>query len=683
MRLAATSSLALAIFAGTPMLAAQSPSVYGGFASLGEEAGRSNILVTDVLGPTEIYVDCWYPGIPDDAAYWVAMSWDSIAQDYRQVHVSERYSEQIVGIEIGKLVSGPAHQLVVLLRDGTVVAHDLATRRVLGSLSTGVQDAAALALHDLDGDGIDEIAFCSTFDTLVYDATGTQLHRFFFVGGKDIVIGQMDPDPSLEIAVTDGVVIDWDTRTYQCSVGSQFGIEMALDDIDADGMEELIFIEFWSYCIAFDVDICQPKWTILRNSSFDALALADVNGDGRKEAILGESYGGEIYAYDTVTQAQVWWMNNPEFGCTGIAAADVDGDSATEVLWGASDQLFVGDWVTAQAEWESAQVSGPFRGPYNGDLDGDGVDEIVSASRMSESFDRGGRILVFDQDMELIAMSDPVSVNANAEELHGINLRDIDSDGDMEVLVGTGQSSDGVIEIYNYSAGSLNLVWTNSVRPQSVEFRCVDAADVDLDGFMEVVGGVGRESASAAGEFIYVYNMATGTEEWHSPQLGPVASEITELEIRDIDADPSPEIIGMVKDGAAYVFDGVTKNLEATIPGAWTCMRAFAAAGGRPAMLALGTDTGWIYTYSDLGSGMQNTGFYQVGPGRIDGFTVGFDLLFVGVEGRLIVHPLPPGGPAIWTSEYVSAPFGSRVAWAGPGRFVSAGYHAILGLDAF
>jgi len=535
---------------------------------------------------------------------------------------------------------------------------------------------------NVDADASPEVIVCSMSGLFVYSSGGALKWQVAGVGGHDVVAAQMDGDPALEIALTDGSVVDSATHAVEWKWPNGFGVHLAAADIDADGKAELIAAEAWNFVWAYDVDRRLPQWSISTPQDIGAIHVADVDGDGTPDLLVGDGQWGSVRAYDTTTLQTKWSVSNPEHGVTAIATADVDGDGKTEVLWGAgatstgSDHLYVVDWETKRFEWQNVHLDGPFIGPEKADLDGDGRPEIVAASWSSESGYGSGRILVFDgTSFELRAISPPIVGNLSWTGIHDLRLRDVDGDGKAEILVAADRLYDGVVEIYGFDASNaFTLKWTNATRPVGASFYSVEAADVDGDGRLEIVAGGGREHTGALGVFVYVYDYATGNEEWHSLQMGGDWDKITGLQVGDTDRDGSREIVGMVYGGDTYVFDGPSKTLEAIIPGEGTALRL---EGLRP-RIALGDVNGDIARYQFGQGSYQEVSRTHYASEAVDGFLSTLTGTWIGSGGSLL-RTTKRGDP-LWESARYGKTFGSRTVSSFGGKTsLTAGSYAIIG----
>jgi len=642
------------------------------FVDLGHAIGDSNIIVSNGV---------IYAGASPSLPYWYALRRDAATSSYQQVFASRYYPAPVNRIVLADVLGDSRKEIVVALNDGQIVFHDEITRQELGSIQTSCTYLKGLAVADWDGDSTKELILTRSGHLYVYDPSGQLEWDLSGVSGNDVVVGQMDADPGMELALTDGNVIDAATRTIQWNWPSGFGFDLDLCDFDADGMQELIAAETWSFIWSFDVDTQLPKWS-LPTSNTAAIRVGDVDGDQVNELLVGEAQWGDVLAYDLVTLQQLWAIPNPDHGVTDVGFGDVDQDGVAEIIWGAGatssgeDHLHVGDWLSQSVEWTSTDLDGPFVGPLRGDVDGDGIQEYVLASAQSDSGYGSGRILVFDgSNLKLRAISPEIVNGRSFTGLRELRLRDVDQDGALDILVAADELYDGAIEVYGFDVSNqFTLKWSNASQPFGAPFASVDALDVDGDGQLEIVAGGSREHTGALGVFIYVYDYSSGNEEWHSLQMGAYWNAIAGLALDDVDADGRTETLGQVEGGDIYVFDGVTKTLEAILTGPFLSLQTQAV--GATTYIVSGDSAGGLHGFAWNGSGYAPIGSLSLGVGAVDGFTFGPLLsLWVGAGGRLTLFvPWFPG--IVWQSGPYGEGHGNRTVFGNIGvmsGFMTAG----------
>ncbi|HKY03169.1 MAG TPA: VCBS repeat-containing protein, partial [Burkholderiales bacterium] len=183
------------------------------------------------------------------------------------------------------------------------------------------------------------------------------------------------------------------------------------------------------------------------------------------------------------------------------------------------------------------------------------------------------------------------------------------------------------------ASNEFSLVWTNATRPSGSPFYSVDVADIDGDGNLEVLAGGGREHTGADGVFIYAYDVATRSEEWHTLQLGSTWSAVTDLAVADTDADGDLDFVGIVEGGNAYVFNGPTHQLSAIV----TVEAASLATRGTGADLKLmiGDTAGRMTLHRFDGTGYPENYDRVFGTTALDGLHRLPTGLWVGTNGTL------------------------------------------------
>jgi len=638
------------------------------FPATGNQIGASGIVVAAPDGQPEIIVGAGFPIFGGDC-YWYVLRMKSDQTGYEPAFTSEVYPAVIRRIAVSDVVGDDAQEIVVALGDGTVYLYDLRGNDRVGYVATGIDHLQSMRLSDLDGDGKAELVVTDRDDLFVLRGDGYLLSWLPGAGGSDLVVGQMDDDPSLEIAVTSGMVIDIDSWAVQWTWPDQFGQQVEVADIDGDGLDELIAAEYFAFVWSYDVDRGLPKWSIpiYKNYSIDAIWVGDIDGDAQPDLLVGQDQEAKILAFDTLTQAPKWEMFNPGSGVSRFAVGDPDNNGELDLLWGAGadstapDRLFVANISTLTIEWQHVELDPPFVGPSFGDVDGDGVPELVVATAESESAYESGRILVFDgQTLRLRAMHQPVDDWGQGAEIHHLILRNVDDDPALEIVVATGHYKQGLVAIYDFhgSSGSFTSAWTNATLPQEAPFHSVEVADVDLDGALEVVAGGGRADSGADGVFLYVYDLATGEEDWHSFQLGDYWSKVTEVAVL-ADGGGHPNILAMVDSGSIYVFDGVTREPLQILVGSFTSLEL---GRGTPRSFLAGDDSGTVTRFEkqlDGYSGVESRSFGTAGVkdtlelpnGRFAVATADSVTIFSSFA-----------GPALWTTTTAAGEFSGGLA---------------------
>src|SRR5205814_4135561 len=134
--------------------------------------------------------------------------YNSTTADYDHLFVSPIYSAPVKRIATGNVLGDSQEEIIVMLADGRIYFYDRATRSELGWINTGIKPLEGLSLADLDGDGSAELIVTTANDLFVFDRTGRLHWQVPGAGGFEVVVGQMDNDPALEIATSKGSVVD-------------------------------------------------------------------------------------------------------------------------------------------------------------------------------------------------------------------------------------------------------------------------------------------------------------------------------------------------------------------------------------------------------------------------------------------------------------------------------------------
>jgi hypothetical protein len=638
--------------------------------AFGTGLGAGGMAISEVAGKTQLILTAGGGGF-GGGKYWMILERGDDAQGYVQRFVSPVYSTTGVRrLETAQIDADASPEVVVLLSNGLVQVWDQAEQELQDDFPT-VANVVAMRVRDIDQDGVPEVLLATESSLRVHAADGA-LKWTAPVGGSDLAVGQMDADPALEIALTSGNVVDAATHAVQWNWAAGFGSFLEAGDFDGDGMDELIGTQAWSLAWSYDVDKQLPKWS-LPIFNVGATNLTDADGDGSLEFLIGEAQWGDILGIDPVTLVTEFSIPNPEHGTTDVVVGDCDADGEPEVVWGAghsssgSDHVFVADLQSEQIEWQSVHLDGPFRAPARGDVDGDGIDELVSVTNESDAGYGAGRILVFDLELELQAISQDVGNGLGWSGTHEVVLRNVDADPALEIVVATSTTYDGTIEIYDWNgAGTFTRIWEVPNPKPAGAFVSAEVIDLDGDGQLEVVG--------VAGQYAYSYGLASKLEEWQSLA---VVGNVAGMAIADTDEDSSLEVVVLGLDGDLRIFDGQSGALEAWLVGSYSCVEVTPMVV-LPDLLRLGTSTGKLVTLQHQAGSYGQVSSVDLVDGGVESLSFGNgETLWVGSEGTFTLH-FPPYTAAFWESCSVyGAPFGGAMVY-GADHVLTAGLNGLV-----
>lgn len=465
--------------------------------------------------------------------------------------------------------------LVELNVSGQVALWDVGQRRVVSQFGVPVPyaEATAVALVPEPFAPGPRIAVSSQSALHVTDFRGAELTQIPGAGGFDLVVGQLDSDPALEAAGSDGIVTDLSTLTPQASFESQDALALAAADLDGDLDLEILAATADGRIAAHDGEDGAFLRYFGEPGSPRLGALRVIPGERPGEAYLaaGELQGGGV-TLRRLPGGEVVWTVSGEIGVEDFAAFDLGADGRRELLWGSGhwttslNRIDGVDLETGGAPFGVESFQDGFGGPEWGDVDGDGRPELVVVARASAT---GGapRILTFDPGAPAFPDVTPYD-QPWVQYANDFRLADLDGDGAQEILIASGWQW-GFLTAYRHLPGGAFEVVSES--PEAAEpYHSVAAADLDGDGRVEIVGEARREYLGPPS--VVVVDGLTGLELWRVelPNI-PLNPHDSELEIVDLDGDGALEIVCLlessVQTSTLYVIDAGRREIEGTFPG--------------------------------------------------------------------------------------------------------------------
>jgi outer membrane protein assembly factor BamB len=301
-----------------------------------------------------------------------------------------------------------------------------------------------------------------------------------------------------------------------------FSSPVAVDLID-DGFSEVVIpsIEGLLYVLDKEGDVIW-KYKVLRATNRIAEiettpVIADVNGDGNLDVVFAAS-DGNVYALDGESGMELWHSDLRQY---------------FKKLWFFKSELRHGINIISS--------------PAMGDINGDGLLEIVIAPRSMgnlrskifalRAYDGG---LIWSYELEGFETDSTPS------------LADLNGDGKIEVIIGSGESLDegGDKNLYVLSGEDGTLVWKYQAGGGLDSSPII--TDVDSDGSSEIIIG------SLADGSVYALK-GDGSLLWKFRTRDQVYSTAA---IADVDGDYKLEVIVGSTDHNLYILDGKTGKLK-------------------------------------------------------------------------------------------------------------------------
>ena len=290
-------------------------------------------------------------------------------------------------------------------------------------------------------------------------------------------------------------------------------------------------------CAQTAVPYAEKEWESESLGGYNGLNVADIDQDGTDE-ILAMSSGNVINIYSATDYSLIGNITIPSSGGAFSPAYDIinvaqlDTDIALEIVCTSrtiNGGFKVIDGISKSVEWDN---SGDLDHIAVADIDADGRAEIIAG---------GNAIEVFDVETQTSkGVSDNITYYGNLSYvamMRDIEVGDVIAGGNKEIVILVDEFY-GNGRLFILDSQTLEIKLNKSI---SGSFQCIDLADIDDDGAIEIIAGEGGVDIGSFNYFghIFVYDSA-GTQEWGSGDLGEI---VNGLKVADIDKDGNMEIV--------------------------------------------------------------------------------------------------------------------------------------------
>jgi hypothetical protein len=223
---------------------------------------------------------------------------------------------------------------------------------------------------------------------------------------------------------------------------------------------------------------------------------------------------------------------------SSVFVADVDGDGDNDVLrTGWDDQQIVwwrndGGDPLQHSRWVVAEDLAGASSVHAADVDGDGDVDVLAAAWEDDTIglwrNQGGDPLTWARE----------DLSTDFTDAHWVDAADVDGDGDVDVL----GAAAGIDTVGWWEQGTVGGVTTWTFRAIDTSFagaRMIVPGDIDADGDIDVVG------AALDGDQVVWWSNQGGTPVvWLGHEVGTDVAGAHGVELNDLDGDRDLDIVG-------------------------------------------------------------------------------------------------------------------------------------------
>ena len=369
-----------------------------------------------------------------------------------------------------------------------------------------------------------------------------------------VAMGNIDDDDNLEILVGAGGsgfgrVYAFDGKTYETDWVSpnlnKLPMGIAVGDLNNDGDNEIV------------VTTGIPGEPMVEGEGGDGyLHIFERSGGGTFSQAF---QSGNIDAALGVTIVELDGSTYPEIGIATGYLEIVDATSGTTDLHG-EVRIWGYGGSSYSEEWSSGDLEQIVGGIDSGDPDGDGDNELVigTGGDNRESNQDTAEVRVYHYLGGTYALDGSV-INAGRYYAFGIDVGDVDNDGEEEITVGTGKYGDNKPRLSVYDGSSHSVEYSKSVDSNSV--WGVRSGDFDNDGFAELIYG------TSGGE-LFIYDGETEDFEAKTSALSGKAGHYGGIAIGNVDNEgPMEMVVGSTGYMWLFTTEGQTNKPDLAIEG--------------------------------------------------------------------------------------------------------------------
>ena len=379
---------------------------------------------------------------------------------------------------------------------------------------------------------------------------------------------------------------------YSLEGGANYAVAMGNID-DDDNLEILVGAggSGFGRVYAFDGKTYETDWVSPNLNKLPmGIAVGDLNNDGDNEIVVttgipgepmveGEGGDGYLHIFERSgggTFSQAFQSGNID-AALGVTIVELDGSICPEIgiatgyleivdatsgttdlhgevrIWGYGGSSYSEEWSSGDLE----QIVG---GIDSGDPDGDGDNELVigTGGDNRESNQDTAEVRVYHRLGGTYALDGSV-IDAGRYYAFGIDVGDVDNDGEEEITVGTGEYGENKPRLSVYDGSSHSVEYSKNVDSSSV--WGVRSGDFDNDGFAELIYG------TSGGE-LFIYDGETEDFESKTSALSGKAGHYGGIAIGNTNNEgPMEMVVGSTGYMWLFTTEGQTNKPDLAIEG--------------------------------------------------------------------------------------------------------------------
>jgi len=344
-------------------------------------------------------------------------------------------------------------------------------------------------------------------------------------------------------------------------------------DVDNDGDLDVLGASYAGGDITLwkNTDGLGTSWTEqnLRSSFSGAIRVhaADVDGDGDVDVLGASKNDDDITWWENTDGSGSSWtehaIDGDYDGALSVCAADVDGDGHMDVLGAALNADDITWWQNTNGNgttWTEHTVDGSFDGAFyvsSADMDGDGDIDVLGAAENANDIswweNADGSGTSWTEHAVDDAFTGAVCVEA----------ADVDGDGDMDIL---GAADDINDIVWWENTNGDGTIWSeHAIDGEFDGATGVHAADMDGDGDVDVLGG-----ATIDNDIAWWENTDGGGTSWTEHTVDSDFDGAKIVYAADMDGDGDLDVLGTAEDAGDITWWAVSINQAPTAPVAIT-----------------------------------------------------------------------------------------------------------------